>query len=90
MRKGDKVAFSRRFLQSTGQYTGWAPQARGVVIHVEPFGHPGLVHNNLRGPRKMGRQPHLCTVQWGDDSTHVSRVLDANLVLVDKLHLEPA
>ena len=33
---GDRVAFSREFLRNTGQYTGWAPFARGEVIaHVE-------------------------------------------------------
>jgi hypothetical protein len=28
---GDRVAYSREFLANTGQYTGWAPFARGEV-----------------------------------------------------------
>lgn len=28
---GDKVMFAREFLRNTGQYTGWAPFAKGVV-----------------------------------------------------------
>ena len=29
---GDRVAYSRNFLRSTGQDSGWAPFARGTVI----------------------------------------------------------
>lgn len=35
---GDRVAFSRAFLRSTGSFTGWRPFARGRVTAVEPFG----------------------------------------------------
>ena len=31
IRIGDRIAFSRAFLRSTGQFTGWAPFARGTV-----------------------------------------------------------
>lgn len=38
---GDRVAFSRAFLQSTGQLTGAAPFARGVVERLDDLG-PGF------------------------------------------------
>jgi hypothetical protein len=34
---GCRVAFSREFLRNTGQYTGWAPFARGEVIEISTF-----------------------------------------------------
>jgi hypothetical protein len=39
---GDKVCYSKRFLQSTGQYTGDIPFARGVVQELIPFGETML------------------------------------------------
>ena len=35
---GDIVGYSKAFLQSTGQYTGDAPFARGKVIALQPLG----------------------------------------------------
>lgn len=35
---GDRVAYSKRFLQSTGQYTGDVPHARGTVAALVPLG----------------------------------------------------
>ncbi len=35
---GDMVGYSKRFLQSTGQYTGDAPFARGKVIDLQSLG----------------------------------------------------
>ncbi len=35
---GDTVAYSKRFLQSTGQNTGDAPQARGKVAGLTTLG----------------------------------------------------
>ena len=35
---GDIVGYSKAFLQSTGQYTGDAPFARGKVISLHPLG----------------------------------------------------
>lgn len=35
---GDTVAYSRKFLQSTGQYTGDIPHARGTVTALIPLG----------------------------------------------------
>jgi hypothetical protein len=31
---GTRVACSRAFLRNTGQYTGWAPFACGVVVEI--------------------------------------------------------
>ncbi len=39
---GDKVCYSRQFLQSTGQLTGDAPFARGVVTKIVPLGETSL------------------------------------------------
>jgi len=33
---GDRVAYSRNFLRSTGQYSGAIPFARGRVVGVKP------------------------------------------------------
>ena len=35
---GDTVAYSKTFLQSTGQYTGDVPHARGKVTALVPVG----------------------------------------------------
>lgn len=35
---GDRVAFSRAFLQSTFQFTGWPPFARGTIMELVPCG----------------------------------------------------
>jgi hypothetical protein len=35
---GDTVAYSKKFLQSTGQYTGDVPHARGKVTALVPLG----------------------------------------------------
>jgi len=35
---GDRVAYSRQWLQSTGQMTGDVPLARGTVVRIEPLG----------------------------------------------------
>ena len=38
IKPGDRVCFSRRFLQSTVQYTGFAPFAVGSVEALEDLG----------------------------------------------------
>lgn len=38
VKPGDQVAYSKKFLQSTGQYTGDAPFARGKVTRIVPLG----------------------------------------------------
>ena len=35
---GDRVAYSKTFLQSTGQYAGDVPHARGTVTALKPLG----------------------------------------------------
>lgn len=35
IKRGDKVAYSKSFLQAIGCYTGWMPFARGEVTRVE-------------------------------------------------------
>lgn len=35
---GDKVCYSQRFLQSTGQYTGEVPFLRGIVTELKSYG----------------------------------------------------
>jgi hypothetical protein len=39
---GDRVCYSKRFLQSTGQYTGDSPQGRGTVTALLPLGETTL------------------------------------------------
>jgi hypothetical protein len=51
---GCRVAFARQFLRNTGQFTGWAPFARGeVVLQSKPL-RDGV---------------HMVTVKWDDNST---------------------
>ena len=38
VQEGDTVAYSKQFLQSTGQYTGDAGQARGTVTALTTLG----------------------------------------------------
>lgn len=71
---GDKVAYSRAFLRSTGMFTGDIPFARGTVTALEPLRHGGTV---------------LARVQW-DRSGILERVNVANLVRVDRIPFEPA
>jgi len=40
---GDVVGYSKAFLQSTGQYTGDAPFARGKVTALHPLGDETLL-----------------------------------------------
>jgi hypothetical protein len=46
---GDKVCYSRQFLQSTGQLTGEAPFARGVVTALVPLGSTTLAEIDWQG-----------------------------------------
>ena len=38
LKVGDKVGYSKKFLQSTGQYTGPIPFARGVITELKAYG----------------------------------------------------
>lgn len=69
---GQRVAFSRSFLRSTGQITGDAPFLSGVVESCQPIG-----------------KLQLCYIRWQGIETPQG-VLSTNLVLVDRMHLEPA
>ena len=51
IKPGDRVCFSRKFLQSIFQYTGWMPEAVGSVEALEFLGD-GLV---------------IAIIQWGPD-----------------------
>ena len=70
--KGDRVAYSRAFLQSTGQY-GHARRAhrRGTVLEIEDLGENFL----------------LARIQW-EGEAEPSRVNVGNLVALSRLHLE--
>jgi hypothetical protein len=77
---GDKVAYARGFLRSTGQYTGpeapthYGPFARGVVTGLQEL-------KGCNGHALVG-------VLWADGAN--TRVLACNLVAVKRLHLEAA
>jgi hypothetical protein len=47
---GDKVAFSRQFLQSINMHTGWPPFARGTVIDIN----------------EVDRDYKLALIEWTD------------------------
>ncbi len=51
-KKGDPVMYSRKWLQSTGQYTGPVPFARGTVESIASY---RLNHEEAR---------HLVKVKW--------------------------
>jgi hypothetical protein len=71
---GDRVAFSRAWLRSTGHFTGEVPFLRGVVRDVVRIGSGFDV-------------PAIVTVAW--DGAHEQRVLACNLVRVDRIPFEP-
>lgn len=47
---GDRVCYSKRFLQSTGQYTGDAPFGRGIVTSLVPLGSTTLAEIQWDNP----------------------------------------
>lgn len=73
---GDKVAYSSQFLKSTGMHTGPVPFARGVVTDIKRYGAVVIAY-----------------VDWGstlpENDNDQDKVAVANLVRVDKMHLEP-
>jgi hypothetical protein len=71
-KKTDRVMFARGFLRATGQFTGWAPFAKGAIIRLDTIA-PGFT---------------LAKIRWDDGE--ISRVNIGNLVLENRLHLEPA
>lgn len=74
--KGDRVAYNRNWLRSTGNFAGWAPFARGNIVELE----------NLRGSDFI-----LATVRWDkgpNGSPFEGKVNLANLVHAERIHLE--
>ncbi len=47
---GDRVRYSRQWLQSTGQYAGDCANAKGVVIGLKPFGDNALAEIDWNNP----------------------------------------
>lgn len=83
LQEGDRVAFARAFLRSTGQFTGpeaptsYGPFARGEVERV---------HRGWRGPFDPdSRVSPWVDVRWDDGRRGTVHV--GNLVRVDRLHL---
>lgn len=65
---GDRVQFSKQFLQNTGQYTGEMPRARGVIEEIEPLGKSGT---------------YLATIDWDQVPDEVPDTVNlVNLSLV--------
>jgi len=55
MKIGDKVAYSKKFLQSISEYSGDMPHGRGVITKIIPLGETKLaeIDWNLDLPRKV-------------------------------------
>lgn len=58
---GDRVAFSRAFLQSTFQFTGWTPFARGTIIGLVDCG-PVILAEVAWDGRDMGSRVLTCNL----------------------------
>jgi len=69
---GDTVGYSKQFLQSTGQYTGDAPFARGKVIALHQFGGDSTLaevewdHPDLPGRVNVKNLSTIKQIQLGD------------------------
>lgn len=74
--RGVRVAYAREFLRNTSQFTGpSAPASQG------PFARGSVIEVEPFGGGSLVR------IHWDDG--HISSVLDANLVTVTQIHLEP-
>lgn len=71
---GDRIAYSVRFLKSTGQMTGYAPQMRATVIHVGP-----LVSNSAGA-----------YIAFRDDNGHEFAGIAVNFTLVSRIAIDSA
>ena len=70
---GDRVAYSRKFLQSIGSFTGDLPFARGTVTEI----------------KTLGKEIVLATINWDDQKAELpERVNVANLCLVGRIQFE--
>lgn len=72
-RVGDTVAYSRAHLRSCGIWQAEFADRRGTVM---------VLHEPRRGV------PDCVTVRWRDNGDE-QRILTCNLVLANRLHLEP-
>ena len=70
---GDRVAYSKKWLQSVGAYDYDTASLRGTVL----------------GVAGVFRTGYVLEIKW-DGEEKSSRVLDKCLVLMNKIHLEPA
>jgi hypothetical protein len=61
---GDRVAYSAAFLQSTGQYAGDAPHAKGIVVALTQLGESTLAQIEWDTPDLPGKVnvANLCQV----------------------------
>jgi len=79
LQQGDRVAFARHWLRSTGNFTGDVPFMRGTVEHVHDLGQ-GLRVVTVAWDARLanGQIGEACT--W--------KALESNLVRLDRIHLE--
>jgi len=83
-RVGDTVAYSRAHLRSCGIWQAEFADRRGtvMVLHEPRRGTVMVLHEPRRGV------PDCVTVRWRDNGDE-QRILACNLVLANRLHLEP-
>lgn len=81
---GDYVAYSARFLRSTGMITGDAPRLRGRILLVSNFGDEQLCVISWL----LNGRPYPCRSQYFDDG--FGRVIGANLTLVENIGVDSA
>jgi hypothetical protein len=74
LKPGDIVKYSRNWLRSAGIFTGEIPFASGRIVAIEPLG--------------KCTDSNIATIEWSIEGLP-ARVLTANLIRADKLHLEP-
>jgi hypothetical protein len=67
---GDRVCYSQRFLQSTGQYTGDVPFARGIVTALKSLGSLTLAEIDWDNKDMPARVP----------TSNLSRVTDKGIL----------
>jgi hypothetical protein len=71
---GDRVVYRSKFLRDTGQLTGWAPFAVGLITKIKPIGAQFLAEGTWYHPYEGGPTKF--------------KVLTSNLILSDRKHLE--
>jgi len=71
---GDRVAYKASFLRSIGDYSYDSASMRGTVAEVFP---------------EVRRGQQVLSIKWDGDQ-EVRGSLSGNLILKDRLHLEPA